>query len=118
MAAPTIPIPSRSTRSGGKLSLWIALGLAAFFVLLTSELPLLHTGTMYDEYRAQLIRDRLILLPHALCGITALLIGPLQFSSRLRSRSLKLHRTLGRVYVYSVLIAASIAIYISAGRPL
>jgi len=72
---------------------------------------------MYDPYRAQLIKDRLVLFPHAICGIVALLIGPLQFSSRLRRRNLALHRTLGRIYVYAVFIAASIAVYLVWGRP-
>jgi hypothetical protein len=58
MAAPATVIPSRSAHSTGKLALWIMLGLAAFFVLLASELPLLHAGTMYDAYRAQLTVKR------------------------------------------------------------
>ena len=122
MAAPAPAIPSRppvaSSRQSGKLALWIALFVAAFFVLLTSELPLLRSGTMYDSYRTQLIHDWLLLFPHALCGVTALLVGPLQFSSRLRTRNLKLHRTLGRVYVYSVFIAATMGVRIAWGRPL
>ena len=45
-------------------------------------------------------------------------IGPIQFSARLRRRKLQLHRHLGRVYVYSVLISACSAIAISWNRPL
>ena len=37
------------------------------------------------------------LLPHGLAGACALLLGPLQFSNRLRSRFRKLPRVLGRI---------------------
>jgi uncharacterized membrane protein len=43
------------------------------------------------------------LLLHISSGMTAVLIGPLQFSQRLRRRYLKLHRIAGRVYVIAVL---------------
>ncbi len=38
-------------------------------------------------------------------GILAMLSGPIQFSSRLRQRSPRVHRVLGRVYVFSVFTA-------------
>ncbi len=43
------------------------------------------------------------LLVHITCGMVALLIGPLQFSRRLRQCHLQLHRVLGRVYLVAVL---------------
>ncbi len=43
------------------------------------------------------------LLVHITAGMVALLIGPLQFSKRLRQRHLQLHRVLGRVYLIAVL---------------
>jgi uncharacterized membrane protein len=111
---PAIKTPRWTPRK----TLWLILALAALSVLIFSELPLLHTGTMYDTYRTKLIHDRLLLFPHALCGTLALLSGPLQFSTRLRRRNLKLHRILGRVYVVSVFIAAPFAIIISTGGDL
>lgn len=50
------------------------------------------------------------LLPHAVAGVTALLLAPFQFSARLRRRSLRLHRVLGRLYVAGVAVAAPTAI--------
>ena len=50
------------------------------------------------------------LLPHAFAGATALLLAPFQFSARLRRRSLRLHRVLGRLYVAGVAVAAPTAI--------
>jgi hypothetical protein len=46
------------------------------------------------------------LLPHALAGCCALLLGPMQFSDRLRRRFLGLHRFVGRIYVAGVFILA------------
>jgi len=53
------------------------------------------------------------LLPHAVAGATALLLAPFQFSARLRRRSLRLHRVLGRLYVAGVVISAPTAIPIA-----
>ena len=72
---------------------------------------------MYHAYRLQVIADRGLLIPHTLCGTFALLAGPLQFSSRLRQRHLKLHRVVGRVYFISVIIGAFTGIALATGRP-
>ncbi len=106
--------------SGGlrfKTILWIALGLTALFVFITSEVFLFADYPMYHAYRLQVIADRYLLIPHALCGVIALLAGPMQFSSRLRQRYLKFHRALGRAYVISVFIGAATGIALAAGRP-
>ena len=50
------------------------------------------------------------LLPHAVAGAIALLLAPSQFSARLRRRSLRLHRVMGRLYVAGVAVAAPTAI--------
>ena len=55
---------------------------------------------------------RWYLLPHGLMGACALLLGPLQFSDRLRQRYTKLHRVLGRFYVTGVFVGAPMGLYI------
>jgi Predicted membrane protein (DUF2306) len=50
-----------------------------------------------------------LLAPHALCGVAALLIGPMQFSSRLRRARPALHRWSGRIYVGACLLAGPTA---------
>src|SRR5271155_6269451 len=95
-------IAPRPARSRFKTILWISLGLTALFVFITSELLLVTDYPMYHAYRLQVIADRHLLIPHTLSGVMALLIGPIQFSSRFRQRHLKLHRVLGRIYVVSV----------------
>ena len=116
MATSTLLTPS-SDRSRFKTLLWISIGLTVLFVFITSEVLLVIDYPMYHAYRLQVIADRQLLIPHTLCGVIALLAGPLQFSSRLRQRHLKLHRVLGRIYVISVFIGALTGIALAAGRP-
>ncbi len=50
---------------------------------------------------------------HIILGGFALLIGWLQFNSKLRNRYIKLHRNIGKLYVISVLISGSSGLYIA-----
>jgi uncharacterized membrane protein len=52
------------------------------------------------------------LLPHGIAGACALLLGPMQFSDRLRHRFRRLHRVAGRIYVAGVFVAAPLGFYI------
>ena len=109
-----------SASSGGsrfKTILWISLGVTVLFVFITSELLLVTDYPMYHAYRLQVIADRGLLIPHTVAGTLALVIGPLNFSSRLRQRRLRLHRILGRVYVVSVFVGSFTGIALAAGRP-
>jgi uncharacterized membrane protein len=105
-------------RFSAKTVLWIGIWLAIIFVFVSNELLLIADYPLYHAYRTLLIADRYKLVPHAIFGSLALLIGPLQFSTRLRRRYVKLHRVLGRVYVVSVGCASVMALTISWGRPL
>ena len=116
MASSTLLAPS-SRRSRFKTALWISLGLTTLFVFITSEVLLVTDYPMYHAYRLQVIADRHLLIPHTLAGIFALLIGPINFSSRFRQRYLKLHRVLGRIYVISVFIGAATGVALAWGRP-
>jgi uncharacterized membrane protein len=116
MATSGLLAPS-SRRSRFKTVLWIFLGLTALFVFITSEVLLVTDYPMYHAYRLQVIADRHLLIPHTLCGVIALLAGPVQFSSRLRQRYLKFHRVLGRIYVISVFIGAATGVALASGRP-
>jgi uncharacterized membrane protein len=52
------------------------------------------------------------LLPHGVAGACALLLGPMQFSDRLRNRFKRLHCVVGRIYVAGVFVAAPFGFYI------
>jgi len=116
MATSTLSAPS-ATRSRFKTILWIGLGLTVLFVFITSEVLLVTDYPMYHAYRIQVIADRHLLIPHTLAGVFALLIGPINFSTRIRQRYLQLHRVLGRIYVISVFVGAFTGIALAAGRP-
>ena len=116
MATSTLLAPSPG-RSRFKTIVWIALGLTALFVFITSEVLLVTDYPMYHAYRLQVIADRHLLIPHTLSGVMALVIGPIQFSSRFRARHLKIHRVLGRIYVISVFVGSFTGIALAAGRP-
>jgi uncharacterized membrane protein len=116
MATPTLLRPS-SKGSRSKTILWVALGLTVIFVFITSELLLVTDYPMYHDYRLQVIADRHLLIPHSLAGTLALLIGPINFSSRIRNRHLQLHRFLGRIYFVSVFVGSFTGIALAAGRP-
>ena len=104
-------------RSRFKTILWVSLGLITLFVFITSEVLLITDYPMYHAYRLQVIADRHFLIPHTLAGIFALLIGPINFSSRIRQQHLKLHRVLGRIYVACVFIGAATGVALASGRP-
>ncbi len=116
MATSTLRAPN-SSRTRFKIILWIALGLTTLFVFITSEVLLVTDYSMYHAYRLQVIADRHLLIPHTLAGIFALLIGPINFSSRIRQRHLTLHRVLGRIYVVSVFVGSFTGIALAWGRP-
>jgi len=115
MASSTL-LTARPGDSRFKTVLWTCLGLTTLFVFITSEAFLFIDYPLYHAYRLQVIADRDLIIPHALCGVIALLSGPLQFSARLRQRHLKFHRVLGRAYVISVFIGAVTGIALAAGR--
>ncbi|WP_263378899.1 DUF2306 domain-containing protein [Granulicella paludicola] len=116
MSASTLPTPSMPS-SKFKTVLWVSLGLIVLFVFITSELLLVTDYPMYHAYRLQVIADRHLLIPHTVAGTLALLIGPINFSSRIRKRHLPLHRSLGLVYVLSVFVGSFTGIALAAGRP-
>jgi uncharacterized membrane protein len=116
MPTSTLLAPS-SARSRFKTVIWISLGLTALFVFITSEVLLITDYPMYHAYRLQVIADRRLLIPHTLCGVIALLSGPIQFSSRFRQGHLKFHRVLGRIYVVTVFIGAATGVALATGRP-
>ena len=55
---------------------------------------------------------------HGIPGAIALFLGIFQFSSRLRTRFLSLHRAMGRIYVGCVAIAAPVAVIVSVKLPI
>jgi uncharacterized membrane protein len=89
------------------MALTAVLAVAVFFVLKY----VFHYYLNYNPAGfAQYWSRRAILLVHITSGMVALLIGPFQFSRRLRQRNIQLHRMLGRTYLIAVLCGSLAAI--------
>lgn len=121
MATTTMVKPETAAGSAAaarfKKLLWTGIGLTVLFVFITSEVLLVTDYPMYHAYRLQVIADRHLLIPHTIAGTLALLIGPINFSTRIRQRYLQMHRVLGRIYVVSVFVGSFTGIALAAGRP-
>jgi uncharacterized membrane protein len=106
----TVPAAlQRLPRMRSKYILFAFVGLMMAYVLGHNESFLVHPN---DPAWVHYQPFKWWLLPHGLAGACALLLGPMQFSDRLRQRYTKLHRVVGRVYVFGALIAAPLGAYI------
>ena len=90
-----------------KTVFWVVFGPdCSISALVLTSLPILKpTHPMHDLLYSQ----RWMLFPHIAGGLTALALGPVQFSRRLRQRNPARHRMLGKIYIFAVLLAASMA---------
>jgi uncharacterized membrane protein len=79
---------------------------------LTFFVPGLHDGFLQHKPLGSLLW-RFAFWTHVLLGTVALVLGPIQFSTRMRTRRLERHRQLGKVYVASILTASIMAFYIA-----
>lgn len=103
--------PLRANRRfSAKHVLFLVLGLAFLFILYHDERFIFdhQSGTWRFFYPV-----RWKLFAHAMGGATALVLGALQFSTRLRQSRPALHRLIGRFYIAGVLVAAPVAIYLA-----
>jgi uncharacterized membrane protein len=92
-----------------KYLLFAAIGLMLAYVIPHDESFLVHPK---DPRWQHCEPFKWWLLPHGIAGACALLLGPMQFSNRLRNRVRQLHRVVGRIYVGGVFVAAPLGFYI------
>lgn len=108
MATAIAPVQTGS-RLRPKHVLFSFIGLMIAYVLYHNESFLIHPkDPIWHHYQP----FRWWLLPHGLAGACAILLGPLQFSDRLRQRFTKLHRVLGRIYIVGAVVLAPLGAYI------
>jgi len=106
----TIAVGGQRPRSQAKLVAFILFGLVTVFVTYMKNRGILDPSSGIAQHFA----PAGIFLPvHAFFAAIAMTLGAFQFSNRLRARYLKLHRTLGYVYVVCVFIGAPMAIPLS-----
>ena len=92
-----------------KYLLFAAIGLMLAYVIPHDESFLVHPkDPVWQHYEP----FKWWLLPHGIAGACALLLGPMQFSDRLRGRFRRFHRVVGRIYVAGVFVAAPLGFYI------
>ena len=65
-----------------------------------------------DQLGPTFFHKKIWYFTHVLFALPVLIGGPIQFSARLRRSYPKVHRTLGKFYVFGVIVAALTAIYL------
>ena len=103
-------IPTHTVRrSVGKYSLFSVFAFMLLYVLQHNESFLIQPNhPIWQHYEP----IKWWLLPHGLTAACAILLGPLQFSDRLRKKYTKLHRVLGRIYIAGAVIGGPLGAYI------
>lgn len=86
------------------------LGALLVIVLIGRDLDLLDAGS---ALRQRYMAVSWLMVLHGIAGVTALLIAPFQFSSRLRTRHLRVHRIMGYCYISGVAVAAPVSVPIA-----
>src|SRR5947209_4894385 len=113
-AAPTLqPSSGRRTtpRSQKKLIFFIVFFAVTAFVTYMKNADVLNPVSDIAKHFAP---GMLFLIPHAIFASLAMVMGAFQFSTRLRTKYLKVHRVMGYIYVVSVMIGAPLAIPLAA----
>ena len=99
----------RSSFMRPKFLIFAFVGLMVAYVLNHNESFLIHSNDpVWHHYQP----FKWWLLPHGIAGACALLLGPMQFSDRLRKKYAKLHRVVGRFYIGGVFVAGPLGFYI------
>lgn len=109
-SAPKTPRLPHASRAPAKHALFAVVGVMTLFVAWNNERfflnPQAPEWAHYESFRWQL-------LPHGLGGTLALILGAVQFSTRVRRRYLHLHRVAGKVYIGGTFVAGPVAIWIA-----
>jgi uncharacterized membrane protein len=108
MSTASLPV-RRTTLLRPKYFLFGFVGLMLAYVLFHNERFLFDAS--HPEW-VHIKSFKWYLLPHGIMGACALLLGPMQFSDRLRQHFAKFHRVVGRFYVTGVFIGAPLGFYI------
>lgn len=106
----TATVSVRRTRFNGKAAFFVVFGLLTVFVVYMKNAHVFDPSSKIAQHFAPV---KWYLVPHAFFGALAMLVGAFQFSSRLRARYLKVHRTLGYVYITGAFISGPLGVLIA-----
>jgi len=91
---------------------FLSIGVSAYAAFVYGVLPL--GDSVSPDMKANFIANSTVLYTHVFASITALLLGPFQFSTKLRSLYQNIHRWMGRIYLaVGVLIGGLSGLYLS-----
>lgn len=87
---------------------WVIMtGLAVILFGITAEYLSLRTDINFLLVKQDLVGDPVwmpVFYLHVISGMAIILVGPFQFVKKLRLKSIKWHRILGKIYVYGILV--------------
>ncbi|MBK8064488.1 MAG: DUF2306 domain-containing protein [Betaproteobacteria bacterium] len=99
-------------RTGFAILTLLSLGVAGYALVVYGFLPL--GAALHPEMRATYESQRFGIYAHVFAASFALLLGPFQFSSRLRARHPDWHRWSGRLYLgFGVLLGGLAGLYMA-----
>ena len=90
----------------------VIIGLIALYFVFDRALPYL-TNFSFEQFTDYYWPNKWWLTGHLLSGIIAILIGPFQFIPKFRNSYLKTHRTLGKIYIITIITGSLCAFYMS-----
>lgn len=94
------------------LLLLLSFGVAGYAAFAYGVLPL--GSLVHPDMKANFLAHSVGIYTHVFASIVALVLGPLQFSARLRQRHLHLHRWFGRAYLaIGVFVGSVSGLYMS-----
>ncbi|MDN3657018.1 DUF2306 domain-containing protein [Ferruginibacter paludis] len=102
---------SLTTLNKPRVFLFSILALLSLYVLVVQEVLYLWSAGASDLARYKSMSW--LLVPHGIMGMIALVIGPFQFSTTLRRNNLALHKKLGKIYIFAILLAMPFAIMLN-----
>jgi uncharacterized membrane protein len=103
---------TRASAGASDLVKWLffaVMGLCVLLVLWVDERFWINPA---DPHWTHIAPVKWLLPIHGLAGLTALVAGAFQMSSRIRQQHIAFHRMLGKIYISAVCISAPIATYI------
>lgn len=90
---------------------WLIVWFLAFYFIYTNALRYFNPD--FEIYTPEFRPFAPSIILHVAGGMTALVIGPLQFFSTLRIKHSHLHRTIGKIYLTAALISGLSAIHLA-----
>lgn len=90
---------------------WLVMTLfACFLFIITAEYLSFEPDINFLQVKQDVVFDsvwRPTFYLHVVSGMAVILIGPFQFLKNLRNKHLNLHRALGKIYAYGILVVAA-----------